>query len=119
MLAAAVMPAKYRRVMTPALRMNATTTIAIAPAQIVRARDVAVERGDDDVVGDAPEHDGAQHRREREHRRAGDRGRERHRVRHDEPAQGRDASPPQAAVGCVGHLRLPRLDGRSGYRPRR
>ena len=35
MLAAAVMPAKYRRVMTPALRMNATTTIAIAPAQIV------------------------------------------------------------------------------------
>ena len=35
MLAAAVMPAKYRRVITPALRMNATTTIAIAPAQIV------------------------------------------------------------------------------------
>ncbi len=34
-LAAAVLPAKYRRVITPALRMNATTTIAIAPAQIV------------------------------------------------------------------------------------
>ena len=35
MLAAAVMPAKYRRAMTPALRMNARTTIAIAPAQMV------------------------------------------------------------------------------------
>src|SRR5215831_11961713 len=35
MFAAAVMPAKYRRVMTPALRTNATTTIAIAPVQIV------------------------------------------------------------------------------------
>ena len=80
------------------------------------ARDVALERRDDDAIGDPPEHDRSQHRGEREHRRAGDRRRERRRVRNDEPAQGRDASPPQAAVDCVGHSRLPRPDDPAGYR---
>ena len=45
LLAAAVIAAKYRRVMTPTLRMNATTTIAMRPPRWCCSRRAVERRG--------------------------------------------------------------------------